>query len=55
MIPLARVPTGQLRASLGLAQTALRFGQTDRVRWRALVEIQDIRAELRRRGERAAA
>lgn len=47
--PLSRLPAGTLAVKLGLAQTTLRFGQSHRCRIRALAEISDIRAELKRR------
>lgn len=45
--------TGQLRVDLGLAQSALLGGQTPQVREQAMKDIEAIRAELVRRGERA--
>lgn len=48
--PLARVPLGDLRCRYGLATSSLRFSQEMKGRTAALLELEQIRAELRRRG-----
>lgn len=47
---LTRVPLGDLRCRYGLATTSLRFSQEAKGRIAALLELEQIRAELRRRG-----
>ena len=49
---LGRVPTGRLCVRLGLARTTLAYAQTAFQRAKAVAEIEAVRAELLRRGEK---
>jgi hypothetical protein len=48
-------PTDELRTQLALAQTTVRFGQTMEQCAKAVSQVEQIRAELARRGEKVAA